>query len=159
MARVRRVRLNSSPMAEQLESMSQAATEAGLAAGFDMRTIELIRLRASQLNGCGSCLKAHTALALEHGEIPHRIGMLTAWRDSDYFTPTEESVLEIAEIITLVGDTGYDDEDYQRVTEGLTAEQVSAASWIAIVINTSNRLWIANNPPVRLPQELRRTDG
>src|SRR5690625_6739809 len=99
MARIRRVRLNTSSIAGQLEEMSQAATQDGLAAGFDMRTIELIRLRASQLNGCGSCLKAHTAIALEHGEIPHRIGMLTAWRDSDYFTQAEEAALEIAEII------------------------------------------------------------
>lgn len=159
MARIRRVRLNDSPVAKQLEEMSEASTTAGLDAGFDMRTIELIRLRASQLNGCGSCLKAHTALALEHGEIPHRIGMLTAWRDSEYFTPTEEAVLELAEILTLVGENGYEDEDYERISEALTPEQISAASWIAIVINTSNRLWVANNPPVRLPRELRRTDG
>ena len=51
MARIRRVRLNTSAIAGQLEEMSQAATQDGLAAGFDMRTIELIRLRASQLNG------------------------------------------------------------------------------------------------------------
>lgn len=158
MARIRRVRLNNSPMAQQLEEMSSAATNAALEAGLDMRTIELIRLRASQLNGCGSCLKAHTALAIEHGEIPQRIGMLTAWRDSDYFTATEEAVLELAEIITLVGEVGYDDEEYEHLAARLTPEQISAASWIAIVINASNRLWIANNPPVRLPKELRRVE-
>lgn len=156
MSRIRRVRLNASPMSDQLAQMSDAATEAGLAAGFDMRTIELIRLRCSQLNGCASCLKAHTALALENGEIAHRIGMLTAWRDSDYFTPVEEAVLELAEIITLIGETGYEDEDYAELAEVLTPEQISAASWIAIVINSANRLWIANNPPVRLPADLRR---
>lgn len=158
MARIRRVRLNNSPIARQLEQMSQAATEDGLAAGFDMRTIELIRLRASQLNGCGSCLKAHTAIALEHGEIPERIAMLTAWRDSEYFTATEEAAIEIAEIITLIGESGYEDEDYARVTASLSEEQTAAATWIAIVINASNRVWIANNPPVRLPKELRRTE-
>lgn len=158
MPRIRRVRLNDSPLAAHLDTMSKDATQAGLDAGFDMRTIELIRLRASQLNGCASCLKAHTALAIEHGEIAHRIGMLTAWRDSDYFTPTERAVLELAEIITLVGETGYDDDDYTRLAETLTPEQISAASWIAIVINTSNRLWIANNPPVRLPRNLRREE-
>ena len=157
MARIRRVRLNTSSIAGQLEEMSQAATQDGLAAGFDMRTIELIRLRASQLNGCGSCLKAHTAIALEHGEIPHRIGMLTAWRDSEYFTQAEEAALEIAEIITLIGESGYKDEQYARLAEILSEEQIAAATWIAIVINASNRLWIANNPPVRLPKELRRS--
>ncbi len=157
MARIRRVRLNNASIARQLEEMSQSATQDGLAAGFDMRTIELIRLRASQLNGCGSCLKAHTAIALEHGEIPQRIGMLTAWRDSDYFTQAEEAALEIAEIITLIGETGYEDEEYARVAEVLSEEQIAAATWIAIVINASNRLWIANNPPVRLPKDLRRS--
>ncbi len=156
MARIRRVRLNTSAIAGQLEEMSQAATQDGLAAGFDMRTIELIRLRASQLNGCASCLKAHTALALEHGEIPQRIGMLTAWRDSEYFTQEEEAALEIAEIITLIGESGYKDEQYARLAAILSEEQIAAATWIAIIINAANRLWIANNPPVRLPKELRR---
>src|SRR5699024_11860174 len=105
----------------QLEEMRQASTQAGPAAWFDMRTIELIRLRASPLNGCGSCLKAHTAIALEHGEIPRRIGMLTAWRDSEYFTQAEEAALEIAEIITLIGESGYKDEQYARLAEILSA--------------------------------------
>lgn len=158
MKRIRRVRLNDSPLALQLEEMNAAATQAGIAAGFDHRTIELIRLRCSQLNGCGACLRAHTDLALEHGEIPQRIGMLTAWRESDYFTPVEEAVLELAEIITGIGERGFDDEEYRGIAEVLTSEQISAASWIAIVINSANRLWIANNPPVRLPRDLRRTD-
>src|SRR5699024_3705685 len=156
MARILRVRLNTSSIAGQLEEMSQAATQDGLAAVLDMRTIELIRLRASQLNGCGSCLKAHTAIALEHGEIPSRIGMLHAWRVYDYITQAEEAALEIAEIITLIGESGYKDEQYARLAEILSEEQIAAATWIAIVINASNRLWIANNPPVRLPKELRR---
>lgn len=157
MKRVRRVRLNDSPLARQLDEMNAAATEAGLAADLDLRTIELIRLRCSQLNGCGACLKAHTALALEHGEIPERIGMLTAWRESDYFTPIEEAVLELSEIITGIDVRGYRDEDYSAIAEVLTPEQISAATWIAIVINSANRLWIANNPPVRLPRDLHRT--
>jgi len=156
MSKIRRVRLNASPLYGQLGEMNEAAAAAGLEAGLDMRTIELIRLRCSQLNGCASCLKAHTALALEHGEIPERIGMLTAWSDSDYFTPVEEAVLKLAEIVTLVGETGYDDEDYAALAEVLTPEQISAATWLAILINSSNRLWTANNPPVRLPAELRR---
>lgn len=48
--------------------------------------------------------------------------------------------------------------EYERLAARLTPEQISAASWIAIVINASNRLWIANNPPVRLPKELRRVE-
>src|SRR5699024_4722290 len=144
-------------IAGQLEEMSQASTQDGLAAGFDMRMIELIRLRASQLNGGGSCLKAHTAIALEHGEIHNRTWMLTAWQDTEYFTQAEEAALEIAEIITLIGESGYKDEQYARLAEILSEEQIAAATWIAIVINASNRLWIANNPPVRLPKELRRS--
>src|SRR5690625_1823754 len=115
MARIRRVRLNTSAIAGQLEEMSQAATQDGLAAGIDMRTIELIRLRASQLNGCASCLKGHTALALEHGEIPQRIGMLSTWRDSENFLEVEEAALEIAEIIPLIGELGYKDEQSARL--------------------------------------------
>lgn len=156
MARLRRVRLNDTPMAEHLEQMNAQAAAAAVEAGLDMRTVELIRLRASQLNGCGSCLKAHTALALEHGEIAERVGMLTAWSDSDYFTPVEEAVLELTEILTAIGEGGYEDEDYERLSQVLTPEQMSAASWVAIAINTSNRVWIANNPPVRLPREKRR---
>lgn len=156
MARVRRVRLNQTPMAESLEQMNAQAGAAALEAGLDMRMIELIRLRASQINGCGSCLKAHVALALEHGESPERIGMLTAWRDSDYFTEVEESLLELTEIITNIGALGFEDEAYAKLAAVLTPEQISAATWVAIAINSSNRVWITNNPPVRLPRELRR---
>ncbi len=156
MARVRRVRFNQTPMGEMLEQMSADSAAAALEAGLDMRMVELIRLRASQLNGCGSCLKAHTFIALENGESPERIGMLTAWQDSDYFTPVEEALLTLAEIITLVGDIGFEDEAYEALAEVLTPEQISAATWVAIAINASNRVWIANNPPVRLSKNLRR---
>src|SRR5690625_133929 len=147
MARLRRVRLNSvDPLHPQLEEMSRAATEAALGAGFDLRAIELMRLRASQLNGCASCLKAHTAIALEAGEAPERIGMLTAWEESDYFTDAERAALELTEHITHVGELGMSDEDYTRITVALTEEQVAAAAWVAIVINASNRVWIMNRP-------------
>lgn len=156
MASIRRVRLNTSPLAKHLESMNLEATAAGKEVGLDMRTMELMRLHASQINGCGSCIKAHTALAVRAGEISERLAMLPSWRDSEYFTELECALLTLTEHLTSVSELGIPNEVYEEISKVLTEEQISVGSWIVIAINAANRVWIANNPPVRLPKELRR---
>lgn len=138
---------------EASERLGAQAREAALAAGLEERTVELIRLRCSQLNGCAMCLKAHIPLAVAAGETVERIGVLTAWRETRYFTDVERACLELAEAVTLVAQRHLDDDAYARLAEVLTPEQISAATWVAIAINDSNRIWIHANRPVYPPRE------
>ncbi|MPV48463.1 MULTISPECIES: carboxymuconolactone decarboxylase family protein [unclassified Pseudactinotalea] len=135
------------------ERLGEEAKTAALAAGLDLRAIELIRLRCSQLNGCAMCLKAHTAAALAAGETVERIGVLTAWRETRYFSDVERACLELAEAVTLVAQRHLDDDGYTALAAVLAPEQISAATWVAIAINDSNRIWIHADRPVHPPRE------
>ena len=79
---------------------------------------ELIKIRASQINGCAFCLDMHTKDALKYGETPQRIFLLNAWRDAkEFFTEEEQVILAIAEEITLISQKGLSEETYQKAKE------------------------------------------
>jgi len=102
-------------------------------------TLELVKIRASQINGCPFCLRMHTREAVALGENSDRLAVVAAWRDTGYFSAQERAGLIIAERTTLIGDRlGRGDED----TSVLTAEQAAAVEWVAITINAFNRVSI-----------------
>ena len=79
---------------------------------------ELIKIRASQINGCAFCLDMHTKDALKYGETPQRIFLLNAWRDAkELFTNEEQIILMMAEEITLISQKGLTEETYQKAKE------------------------------------------
>lgn len=141
------------------EALLAAGKEAGIAAvasGLEPRLIELVRIRSSQLNGCGYCLRLHTRDAIGHGESADRLAVIPAWRDTTYFTPVERAALAIAEKVTFIADLqnrrrGVEDSDLDQAA--LTAEQRAAVTWLAIVINAFNRIAIVSEydvaPPVK----------
>lgn len=132
---------------DALEALSDQALEAALASGLDLIAVELIKIRASQLNGCAACLQVHVRRALEAGESPERIGLISVWRDTDYFTDVERDVLALAEAATDV--EHLEDEEYAAITAHLTRDQVGAALWVAVVINSFNRLGVLAPRAVR----------
>src|SRR5512134_4034314 len=83
-------------------------------AGFDEKLLDLVRMRASQINGCAYCLDMHTKDARAAGETEQRIYTLDAWRDTPFFTDRERAALEWTEAVTLVADTRVPDEVYER---------------------------------------------
>lgn len=130
---------------QALLSAGKAAAAAAAAAGIDDRAVELIRVRASQLNGCAYCLRMHTRDAITQGESADRLAVLSAWRETAYFTPLERSALAAVEDVTLIADL----QNGRRVThdgelDGLTDEQLAAVRWLAIVINAFNRVAICS---------------
>ena len=127
-----------------LISLSTEADEQAAAAGLDPLLVELVRIRTSQLNGCAFCLRMHTRDALRKGESPDRIAVLPAWAESAYFSATDRAALRLAEAITLVPDGHVSDQDYAVATDVLTADQVSAVSWLTIVMNAFNRVAITS---------------
>jgi AhpD family alkylhydroperoxidase len=132
-----------------LNGLGLKVREAAEAAGIDRRTIELLYVRASQINGCAYCLDMHVGDAMKAGETRQRLAVLPAWRDTALFTAKERAALALTESITELPDhrTREHEEAYAR--EHLSAEEFSAVSWLVITINAFNRVSIISHHPVR----------
>lgn len=122
-----------------------AAIDSGLAPGF----VEVLRIRVSQLNGCGFCLRMHTHDALDKGESPERIAVLPAWRETEYFDDVEREALALAERVTRISTSSHDEQD-DPVT-ALSPGQAAAVAWVAIVINAFNRIAITSHYRIAPP--------
>lgn len=116
--------------------------------GFSHTLIELIKIRASQLNGCAYCLDMHTKDARAYGETEQRIYLLSAWREAPFYTEEERAVLALTEAVTLVSENGVPDEVYEEVRKHFDEKQYVDLVAIMVAINGWNRLSIAvNNIP------------
>lgn len=112
--------------------------------GLDKRLYELIKIRASQINGCAFCLNMHTKDARKLGETEQRIYLLNAWRDTNLFTPEERAILQLTEEITNIK-RHVSDETYRNAINTL-GEKTTAKVIVAIIaINAWNRMAIATN--------------
>ncbi|EGP06510.1 carboxymuconolactone decarboxylase family protein [Afipia clevelandensis] len=122
---------------------AMAALEAAIkASGLEHSLIELVKMRASQINGCAYCIHMHSTDARKAGETEMRLYMLNAWRESTLYTPRERAALAWTESLTLVAATGAPDSDYDLVkAEFSEAEQVNLTMLIG-AINAWNRLAI-----------------
>lgn len=121
--------------------------------GIDHVVLELVNLRASQINGCAFCLHLHTHMALRAGESPQRIAVLPAWRESGLFTRVEAAALRIAEAVTLVADRHVTDDEYDLLREDLTDDQLALLVYAASMINAFNRISILSHHPVTYREE------
>lgn len=128
--------------------LNNRAIEAATAAGLDPRLIELVKIRASQLNGCAFCLKMHTGDAITRGESWERLAVLPAWWESQYFSVEEQSALQIVERVTLISDHTRSVDRGVHAEDHLTQAQISAVTWLAVVINSWNRIAISSHYPV-----------
>lgn len=113
-------------------------------AGLDPKLAELVKIRVSQLNGCAFCLRMHTRDAIAKGETADRLAVIAAWWESQYFTDQERAALGLAEEVTRLSVPERTDWD----NGSLTDEQVSAVSWLAIVMNAWNRIAVRSHYPV-----------
>src|SRR5437762_14134568 len=98
-----------------MSHLDNAATKELDKVDFDHRLRELIRIRASQLNGCAYCIDVHTRDARAIGETEQRIYGLAAWRESPYFTPRERAALAFTETVTRLSETHVPGQAYQDV--------------------------------------------
>jgi AhpD family alkylhydroperoxidase len=118
------------------------------AARLDPRLFELVKIRASQLNGCAYCIDMHTKDARHAGETEQRIYALNAWRETPFFTDRERAALAWTEAVTRVGDSHVPDELYGRVAAQFEEAELVALTFGVIVINGWNRLSVSFKPPV-----------
>ncbi|MFJ4559253.1 carboxymuconolactone decarboxylase family protein [Streptomyces massasporeus] len=105
--------------------------------------LELVRIRASQINGCAFCLDLHTRHARGQGETEQRLHTLAAWRETPFFTERERAALALTEAVTLVHDGRVPDAVYAEAAEVFDENQIAALIWAATVINAYNRIAIA----------------
>ncbi|MEU9043011.1 MULTISPECIES: carboxymuconolactone decarboxylase family protein [unclassified Kitasatospora] len=104
-------------------------------------TQELVRLRASQINGCGACIDMHVKEAVHAGEDPARLNLVVAWREATVFTDAERAALELAEEGTRLADAagGVGDEVWENAAKHYDEEQLAALVCVIAVINAFNR--------------------
>ena len=124
-------------------SLHAAAVSAAEDAKVEPELLELIRIRASQINGCAFCLDMHTKDARAAGETEQRVYALNAWRETPFFTGRERAALALTEAVTLVHDGQVPDAVYAEAAEVFDETQIAALIWAATVINAYNRIAIA----------------
>lgn len=120
----------------QLEKYLQSSS-------IDPKLLDLVRLRASQINGCAYCIDMHSKDLLAAGESVDRLLGLEAWRESTFYTERERAALEWTEAVTLIARTHADDEIYERVRPHFSDQELIDLTWAIGAINLWNRLGIA----------------
>ncbi|MFJ9629342.1 carboxymuconolactone decarboxylase family protein [Streptomyces sp. NPDC091280] len=124
-------------------ALHAAAVTAAQDAKVEPEILELIRIRASQLNGCAFCLDMHTKDARAADETEQRIYALNAWRETPFYSERERAALALTEAVTLVHDGQVPDAVYAEAAEVFDETQLAALIWAATVINAYNRIAIA----------------
>jgi AhpD family alkylhydroperoxidase len=119
------------------------ALSAEAEASLERPLFELVKIRASQINGCAYCLDMHTKDARLAGETEQRIYALNAWRETPFFTDRERAALEWTEAVTRVGETQVPDEIHKRVAAQFDEAELVALTFGVVVINSWNRLAVS----------------
>jgi AhpD family alkylhydroperoxidase len=125
----------------QLERVVEAST-------LDPKMRELIKLRASQINGCAYCVDMHTKDARAMGEDAQRLNLVAVWREAPVFSPRERAALAWTEALTLLPETGAPDAIYQEVARQFGPEEQVALTLAIVAINGWNRLAVGFRQPV-----------
>jgi AhpD family alkylhydroperoxidase len=112
-------------------------------AGLEPGLLELVKTRASQLNGCAYCIDMHTKDARAHGESEQRLYALSAWRETPFFSARERAALAWTEAVTLVAEGPIEEEDYEDVREQFDERSLADLTLAIVAINGWNRLSIA----------------
>jgi len=125
-----------------LQQLSKCIAESGI----DKLQQELIKIRASQINGCAFCMNMHCSEALKHGEDPKRLFVLSAWREAkQWFSNEDQIILKLTEEITLIADGGLSDKTYEEAIV-VFGEEMTAKIIMAIInINALNRIGVSTS--------------
>jgi AhpD family alkylhydroperoxidase len=128
--------------------------------GLEPSLLDLVKTRASQINGCAYCLDMHTKDARVRGETEQRLYGLDAWRETPYYTERERAVLAWTEAVTLVGESHVPDEAYEQARQHFSEKELVDLTIAIVAINGWNRLAVAfravpgtYQPPAHLARE------
>jgi AhpD family alkylhydroperoxidase len=117
------------------------------ACGLEHSLLEIVKIRASQINACAYCIDMHTKDARALGETEQRIYALSAWREAPFFSDRERAALDWAESVTRVGETHVPDDVYDRVRQHFSEDELVGLTFALVAINGWNRLAVAFRVP------------
>jgi AhpD family alkylhydroperoxidase len=129
---------------EAMLGLERAVRESGL----EPLLLELVKLRASQLNGCAYCLDMHSKDARALGEDEQRLHVLAAWREAPFYSSRERAALAWCEALTLLPQTAAPDEVYAELEAQFSPEEITALTFAIVTINGWNRLAVGLRSPV-----------
>lgn len=110
---------------------------------LDKKLQELIRIRVSQINGCGYCIDYHSNDALQLGETPQRLFALAAWWETPFFNDEERVILKLAEEVTNISQHGVSDNTYENALQLLGEQKLAQVIFVTVTINSWNRIAIS----------------
>ncbi|MEI5527895.1 carboxymuconolactone decarboxylase family protein [Streptomyces brasiliscabiei] len=144
-----RLNLLGNPLTGKLVKHLVGASKVVDESGLPLTTQELVRIRASQINGCGYCLDMHTKEAEHAGETAQRLHLVATWREATVFTEAERAALELAEQGTRIADAagGVPDEIWKNAAKHYDESQLLALVALIALINTFNRLNVMVQQP------------
>jgi len=125
--------------------LDQAATKELDRVDLDVRLRELVRIRASQLNGCAYCIDMHTKDARAAGETEQRIYALPAWRETPFFTERERAALALTESVTLMPQTHVPDADFAAAAGQFSETELGALISLIVTINAWNGIGVTTH--------------
>lgn len=115
--------------------------------GLEKPLMELVKIRASQINGCGVCLDMHAKEARKAGETEERVLMLSAWRETTLYNKREQAALAWTESLSLLADKGAPDEVYAMVQAEFSEEEQVALTLLVGIINSFNKIGVGFHVP------------
>lgn len=140
------VRLAVDDLAPHISEAMEALDTASRKTRLEPTLLELVRARASQINGCVYCVNMHSRDARKAGVTEKRLYALPVWRETPLFSDREKAALELTEAITRLADSHVSDELWDRVAEQFTENELAELLWTITVVNAWNRLGAAARP-------------
>jgi AhpD family alkylhydroperoxidase len=140
------VRLAVDKLAPHINRAMNALDAAAREVSLEAPLLELVRARASQLNGCAYCVDTHSKDARDGGESERRLYALPVWRETPFFTARERAALELTEAATRLTEHPVSDEVFARAAERFTERELAELIWVITVINAWNRLGATARP-------------
>jgi len=140
------VRLAVDELVPHNQQNDERARPAARKVSVEAPLLELVRLRASQLNGCAYCVDMHSHDARKGGESEQRLYALPVWRETPFFTTRERAAFELTEAATRLTDGGVSDEVFDRAAAQFTEVELAELIWVITVINAWNRLGATAHP-------------
>jgi AhpD family alkylhydroperoxidase len=128
---------------QALQRLSQLVSDSGLEAGL----VELVKMRASQINGCSYCIDMHAKDARAQGETEQRLYALSAWREAPFFSDRERAALALTEAVTLIAEDHHSRSTVDEAATQFTPDELTRVLYLIIEINAWNRLAITTGAP------------
>lgn len=145
---VKSARINPYQQADRVMKAFNAFDDQVNATALELTLVELVKIRASQINRCASCLETHVRRARERaGESELRLYLLDAWRESSLYTPRERAALAWTEAVTLIAETGAPDADYELARQHFTDDELVELTMVIVTINAWNRFSVGFRRP------------